>query len=158
MEHCIKKSVMLLALTGLITLCCCDKDDENSPPKDVAGLLMTGTWKLTAYTINPGLDTDGDGIEETDLFENFPNCKKDDFYTFINNYIVEINNGPTKCDPADPQIWEWIWDLSADEERMMYDGNEYTIEELNTTTFRIKREEYRAETGKTHAIELTYQH
>lgn len=158
MKHSIKTPLLLLTVAGSIALYSCKEDKENTPPPDAAALLMTGSWKLVGYTVNPALDADKDGDTETDLFEIYPDCRKDDTYTFINNYIVKVDNGAGKCSADESQVKEWMWDLSADEKRMMYDGSEYTIEELNTTTFRLKRMSYQASTDEVHAIELIYQH
>lgn len=158
MKPPIQNPLLLLAIAGLITLYSCGKDEENIPSSDTRELLTTGTWMLTGYTIDPGLDTDGDGDTEMNLFKYFPDCRKDDTYTFNNNYLVYIDAEATKCDAADPQVTQWAWDLSADEKRMMYDGSEYTIAELNRKTLRLTRDEYYASTNKTHTKELVYTH
>lgn len=158
MKHFINTFLLLVAITGLSFLFSCKKDKANNPSSQTRELLMTGAWKLTGYSIDPALDADGDGDTETNLFKSWPDCRKDDFYTFINNSTVEVNAGATKCNPGDAQIVKWAYDLSADEKRMMYDGSEYSIEELNNTTLRLLRKTYYTSTDKIHAVELVYQH
>ena len=156
MKQTINLFALLLAMTGAITFYSCKKDKaDNNTAKTNTELIMTGSWKLVAYTINPALSANG----ETNLYTNWPACRKDDFHTFKTNTVVEVNHGATKCSPADPQIIIWSWNFSnTDETQMMYDGNEYTIEELTATTLRIRNLYYNVSTAGFHVRELIYQH
>lgn len=158
MKCLIKFFVLVLMTFGLLTIYSCDKDDGNNPSPNTRELLMTVSWKFTDFTIDPEMDTDGDGDTESSFFETIPACKKDDIYRFINNYIVEIDNGANKCEPTDSQVFEWTYDLSADEKRMMFNGKEYTIAELNTSTLRLSREDYWTATDQVHTSVLVYNH
>jgi hypothetical protein len=156
MRQIIKCSTWLVAVASAIAFPSCKKDkDDNNGAKTNMELITTGSWKLTAYTINPALDPNG----QTNLYTNWPSCRKDDQHTFKTNGVVEINHGPTKCSPSDAQVINWAWNFTnSDETKMMYDGNEYTIEELTNTTLRIKNLIFNVSTAKFHARELTYMH
>jgi len=156
MKQTIQLSVLLLTTTITLTFFSCKKDkDDSDPIKAKTELIMTGSWTLAAYTINPALTVNG----ETNLYTNWPACRKDDFHTFKTNGVVEVNHGPTKCSAADAQVVNWAWSFSnPTATTMMYDGNEYTIEELSATTLRIRHAYFNVSTAKFHVKELIYKH
>ncbi|MGZ8551350.1 MAG: hypothetical protein ACXWV2_11835, partial [Chitinophagaceae bacterium] len=69
MKKTIQFTALLLVMTGAITFQACKKDKKDST-KTKTELITTGTWKITAQTVNPALDWDGDGDVETNLFDD----------------------------------------------------------------------------------------
>jgi hypothetical protein len=51
-----------------------------------------------------------------------------------------MNEGPTKCDAADPQTETGNWQLTQNETHLKVDGDEWILQELTTTTLRWKEE------------------
>ena|SRR5690606_7277595 len=128
------KNIFLLSalLISLFSISC-NKDDENktASKKD---LLTAGSWKITAVVI----DEDGDGNYEINNYLGFDACLTDDYYIFHHDGKLEINEGPSKCDPTDPQTITLNWQLVDNETILIVDSEAHTIEILNNTTLKIK--------------------
>ena len=127
-----KKTFCSLALLALLFAACSKKDKTLSKSE----LLTSGTWKLTAAEE----DADGDGIYEADNYAFFSDCFKDNYYTFQPSGILEMNEGPTKCAPGDPQTETGNWQLTQNETHLMVDGDEWIMQELTTTTLSWKED------------------
>ena len=128
------KLPVALVLFCTITLFSCSKDDDKSKTE----LITSGTWKITAFTSNPAVDWDGDGDTETDIYGSMEACEKDNITTFKSDGTAQDDEGATKCDSDDPQITSFEWSFTNNESKIMIDGYEYTIVELNSTTLKIK--------------------
>jgi hypothetical protein len=72
---------------------------------------------------------------------NWPTCEKDDKIRFKTNNTYEINEGATKCDPADPDSETGSWQLDSDNTILVLDGSDYNIEELSDHTLIITTSE-----------------
>jgi len=122
----------LLPLMAILALASCKKDDPS-----VVDLLKDDKgWILKALVSDPPIDFFGTQI--TDIYSQFDNCEKDDitFFQDDNKYLVD--EGPTKCDSADPQTTTGTWLLSADEKVMTVDGDSWDILEISKSTLRVK--------------------
>jgi hypothetical protein len=156
MQQRIQSITLLLVITGITALSC--KKEKNEPTvKTKTELLTTGTWKLTAYTSTPAYDWYGNGVFATDILNALNPCEVDGFDTYRANGVVEINAGPLKCDPTDPQIFTAAWVFTNNETKIMYDGfDEYELVELTATT--IKLRQIFVENGVTYTHNETYGH
>lgn len=124
-----KKLIVLLLATALGS---CNKDDAE--PATHANFLTTGTWLLSAVTS----DDDGDGVYETNDYADFMDCYTDNFYTFHPNGTWEMNEGPSKCDPGDPQTESSTWALTNNDSSINLASDIYTVQQLTNTTLQIK--------------------
>lgn len=111
----------------------CKKDDEAAPVTKT-NFLTTGTWVLSAVTS----DEDGDGTYETNDFVDFLDCYKDNFYTFHPNGSWEMNEGPSKCDPGDPQTESSTWQLTDNDSNIQLAYDTYSVQQLTNSTLQIK--------------------
>ncbi|MEP0713075.1 hypothetical protein [Algoriphagus sp.] len=99
-----QKLSFLLAMASLMTLASCG-DDDPDPIKSDAEIIGSGiAWKVSTATTN--------GISVISLIDD---CLLDNLVTF--NYetpisIGVVDDGPTKCDPADPQTVDFTWSYS----------------------------------------------
>ena len=92
--------------------------------------MLVGTWKVTAFTVNPPIDFFGTQISDVYNSVFFPNCAKDDLYIFKSDKSYEINEGPSKCDDSDPQIQEvGTWGFSTNETLLLLTPTGGTTEE-----------------------------
>jgi hypothetical protein len=111
----------LFFIAGLFLFTACSKDDDDTPPPPTKTQRLTAKqWRLTAQTINPGIQLEPGGPTITDLLVTYLPCQLDDFVKFNTNGTYSAEEGPTKCDPNDPQVIEtgtWIW--NADETRII---------------------------------------
>jgi len=130
-----KKIHSLLVIGTLFLFVACKKDKSESARMD---LITTGTWKLIGLTSQPGHDVDGDGNIDTDLYAFYDVCEKDNLYVFKRNGEYEINEGASKCDASDPQIYTSHWQFSNGETEIIIDGDKGTIDELTSSTLRIR--------------------
>ncbi len=135
-----KRITYIVSIALLLFSLGCKKDNakQNQSRMD---LITTGQWKIIALTLVPGYDIDGDGDIDTDIFQDFDLCEKDDYYIFKSNGIFEVNEGPSKCDASDPQVVSANWSFANQEKEIILDGTPGTIEELSTTRLRMRFEE-----------------
>ena len=133
-----KQAYSIIAIVVVLIIAIgCKKDKDSSR----MGIITSGTWKLIALSTEPGYDVDGDGHIDTDLFAFYDLCEKDDYFTFKSNGTYEINEGPTKCDPSDPQVYTSDWQFANNETEIIIDGDRGVIEELTNSTLRIRAEQ-----------------
>ncbi len=132
-----KLALLSLLGIGLLSLGSCKKEEEAAPTRKSLLTAGTGTWKLTASTISPGINVGGTTI--TDFYGQMDACEKDDLFIFTsasaNNYKEE--EGATKCDPADPQIAATgNWTMSSDEKKLSITSTETgeTVSETEEVT------------------------
>ena len=105
-----KTDFLFIAAMTIMTLSC--SKDEEATKKE----MLTGkNWILTAETINPGIDFGG-GIIITDLFSQYEECYKDNIANFTSSGNYTFEEGPTKCDSNDPQVFDsGSWTFNSDE-------------------------------------------
>ncbi|MCU0443417.1 MAG: lipocalin family protein [Microscillaceae bacterium] len=122
----------------------CKKDNEEPPAS------IVGKWKQTAGVISPALG----GI--TDYFSDNEPCNKDDIYEFKSNNTYESTEGATRCDPNDPNLWDsGAYSLSSDRKTLTWDGDNYNVLELSSSTLRISSSF--TSSGVTYTTTDTYQ-
>ena len=128
-------SVFLMVATNS-----CKKEDKVEPPPSKTDILTAGTgqWKMSAYTLTPPYDLDGDGTPDTDAYATFEACEKDNYFVFKKDGALETNEGATKCSPNDPQIEMGTWSFSNNETEITIDGILCTIQELTSSKLRVK--------------------
>jgi hypothetical protein len=112
--------VILLVLVG------CKKDEDAEPDNLPVGI----TWKITQLVITTNLGT-------VDQIPTTATCDADDVFRFRDDATYVRDEGASKCNANDPQIVDQgTW--SKDKDTFTWDGDNFTIEELNRQTFRIK--------------------
>lgn len=127
------KSFLITTAIFSLLIFSCSKKDSNLSKKD---LLTSGSWKLTAVVS----DDDANGSYETDEFARFLDCYKDNYYTFQSNGALELNEGPTKCSPADSQTETATWQLTQNETHLKINTDEWKLEELTASILKWKEE------------------
>ncbi len=128
-----KKTISIASLFFILLLAACNKKDKAASKTE---LLTSGTWKLTAVIS----DNDGNGTYETDDFATFFPCFTDNIWSFGASSVVTLDEGPTKCNPADPQTETGTWQLTQNETYLKINGDEWKLEELTTSTLKWKEE------------------
>jgi len=121
MKHLI---IALVSLTCLITAC--SKDEKTT-----IEILNAHTWKLSAATVSPGITNPANGSLITDLLAIVGSCLADNTYSFTLDGKYVEDEGPTKCDPTDPQLSTNTLNLSADGKTFTADGVLYTFETVS---------------------------
>ncbi len=124
----------LLILFAVVLFTSCQKEagfseeaNEEEPitpsnPANTAELLI-GTWKMSANTVSPQIDYNGDGTKEADVFPVMSVCEKDGTLVFNTDMKATEDEGPTKCDVDDPQSVTRTWSLSVDNKILSLEGD-----------------------------------
>lgn len=81
-----------LALVMFSVMACKKSDSKPAPTKTD---MLSRDWKL--------VDVLAGGVSVYGLLEA---CQKDDIYKFANNNTYQITEGATKCNTADPDIYD----------------------------------------------------
>jgi len=115
--------VLLVFCFGLFPSC--SKDEKTT-----IEILNAHTWKLSAATISPGVTNPANGSLITDLLGFVGGCLSDNLYSFTLDGKYIEDEGPTKCNPADPQLSTNTLNLSADGKTFNADGTLYTFESV----------------------------
>jgi hypothetical protein len=126
----INKITLSLQLIGLgITFVSCKKETPTPTPAPTKTELLTGeNWMLTSYV-----------IDNVELNGQFTSCQQDNLTIFNANNTITIDEGPTKCDPLDPQTSDGgAWSFNPTETLITLNSSEYELEILNSTTLKIK--------------------
>lgn len=131
------RTIGLLSFAFMLTIAACKKDDDTPATPTTKEYLTAGNWKVTAMTIDPGVDFNGTLF--TDFYSMMPTCSKDDLMLFNVNGTVTDDEGATKCDPDDPQTQtDGTWALSSDNKTLTVtypdDTVVLTISTINGTT------------------------
>ncbi len=111
-----------IGLIGLLVATAgCQKDDDNAATK--SDLLTAKPWKLSTA----GVDANSDGTIDTPLPpDTFEPCETDNLYTFKKDGSGTADEGPLKCDEADPQTADFGWTLSSDQKNITFTGSGIT--------------------------------
>lgn len=138
---------------GVLLLFSCKKDDKS---KTRTELLTNGSWHVTAYTVDPAIDFDGDGTDETNVYAVMDECITDDRTTFFANGSGELDEGPTKCSNTDPQTVPLTWSFDDTEQKLQVEGIEYLIESLTENQLVLKEIEVISAVTVTHLITFSH--
>jgi len=124
-----KITTALLALGLGITVVSCKKETPTPTPAPTKTELLTGgNWMLTSYV-----------IDNVEIYVQIASCQQDNLTIFNTNNTITSDEGPTKCDPLDPQTSDGgVWSFNPTETLITLNGSEYELEILNSTTFKIK--------------------
>lgn len=137
----------------MMCLLACKKDSKS---KSKAELITNGSWHISAYTVDPAIDYDGDGTDETNIYAVMEQCIKDDHTTFFAGGTGELDEGPTKCDPGDPQSTPLTWSITPDETQLEVEGIQYLIESLTESQMMLKEIEVISTVSVTHMVTFTH--
>lgn len=89
-----------IALLFTTFLYSCRQKDKD-PVVERGQMLMNTRWKLVEAYAN----REKNGVHTTyDIFNNLPECKKDNILRFNGNSTIEEDQGSMKCHPNDSQV------------------------------------------------------
>ena len=127
-----------MSLILVLLFASCKKNNEDNPAKSKTELLTAAPWKRTALISTPAYDWNADGTSSTDVLSIMWPCEKDNLDIYKTNGIIETDEGPTKCNPSDPQVWTATWMLVDNESKIRFDNSyEYVLDEVTATTLRL---------------------
>jgi hypothetical protein len=112
-----KNTLILLACS--IFLFSCEKDDDDTPAEPTKTELMTkASWKYD----NAGVDADRNGTIDFPAGTMLQACLTDNILTLSANGTGNVDEGPTKCDAAQPQTSALTWNFTSNETMINLSG------------------------------------
>lgn len=142
-----KYSFLLFTLTALLGLQACKKETAKSKTE----LLTQKTWLIQKFEEKAG------SANWTDDFPSWDACSKDDQYIFRANNTYEFNEGATKCDPNDPQIFATgAWTFLENETKIRIGTDDFRIEQLDNSSLILSAQETVG--GTLYQIRITFRH
>ncbi len=132
-----KKFVVFIAALTLMSIFACKKDDDLTR----TDLLCSGPWRLNESTFNPPFPHEGGSIVDRYLLA-LPSCAKDDIWIFNKSGTYKIDEGTSKCDNSDYELYQvGIWGFDDTEEYLykahLFFYDEYQILNLNQTELQV---------------------
>ncbi|MGK2861830.1 MAG: hypothetical protein ACSLE0_07840 [Chitinophagaceae bacterium] len=84
----------------------CSKEDSPAPPssKTKTELITKAAWKFSDAKVN--------GSSVSAFLQT---CQKDNILTFLTAGTGTADEGPSKCDPSDPQTNPFTWNFQTNE-------------------------------------------
>ncbi len=132
-----KKLSFLLLLAA--SLGACKKNDDNQPSR--TDLLTAKNWRVSAETVTAVYNNK---TTTTDIYASTKACERDDFTKFNANKTYTDDQGPSKCDPSDPQTDTGNWDFNSDQTKLTLSDpaqpnqlTSFDVAELSATTLRL---------------------
>jgi len=126
----------VFALFAILFFACKkSSDSDNNNPKSKTDLITASIWRFDNATV-AGIDISG----------SFEDCEKDNTVTFLSNGSGTIDEGPTKCDAADPQTTPFTWAFENNETSLhtttpLFPGTgDFKISTLNETQLSVSRD------------------
>lgn len=100
-----KKISRLLGVTlVLLVSACSPSETEIDPTPEVTPQNIVGNYTYNVVLVPNGVDTDGDGIKNTNLMnEKGKECVWDNTWSFTETTVILYEKG-IKCDSANPDI------------------------------------------------------
>jgi hypothetical protein len=150
-------------LPAAVLLLFCLSCKEETPAPSKTELLTGKKWKWVAGSISPAYDVFGIGVlVSDDYFARVPECWRDDLWIFSADSKFTHDEGPSKCNIADPQAYiKGSWKFETEESiiKITKDGIGevvWTVNELTSTSLKIA--ETFKENGKTYTFQYSFSH
>jgi len=116
----------VLKMSGVMVLFLFLNSCKKEEAKTKTQLLTQKAWVMKKLEQKEGNNP------WVDEFQNFDACSKDDRYIFNANSTYEFNEGPTKCDPTDPQVFDsGNWFFTNNETKLQIGTDEFNIDTLD---------------------------
>jgi hypothetical protein len=99
--------ILYLTLISLIISSCSphNKNENYNAPQGYADSQLVGSWKITAFTSDTPYDWDGNGNAETNIYNNWDACEKDNLYIFAGD---KTGSFKINCSVTKPGSWTII--------------------------------------------------
>lgn len=104
MKKIIPILLILFAANFLISSSCNKNDDPPAPVKTKTQLLTQSPWKFKSAMVGT-----------TDYSSSLQACQRDNIYSFAAAGTGTTDEGPTKCNGADPQTTNFTWNFTTNE-------------------------------------------
>jgi len=135
---------LLAILSTVLILGSCQKDDSTNPTtKTKTELITLKAWKYNDAKIDQDNNGTGDIPLPAGVIEP---CQTDNLITFKTDLSGTVDEGPTKCDAADPQSIPFTWSFTNNETTLNFSsplfvgfGGDFKIISLTETELVISQ-------------------
>jgi hypothetical protein len=148
-----------LLATVLVLFCLSCKEEIPVPTQ--TELLTSSAWKWVGGSVTPTFDVFSNGNPlNGEYWSKAPQCWKDDLWVFTAAGKFTQEEGATKCNIADPQVYsQGTWKFEGDEKKVKINGSAlgeqlWEINELTATSLKVV-ETYQAK-DKTYTFEYSF--
>jgi hypothetical protein len=86
------------SIVFLLIVSSCTKEEITKEDQ-----LTTGKWQITEYTemcYCGNINSIGWGATKRDIYATYADCVRDNYFVFYKGGTVEVNEGPSKCNPG----------------------------------------------------------
>lgn len=153
-----KPSLWALLFSTMLFSC-----KEETPVPSKTDLLTGKNWKWVAGSISPAYDIFGIGVlVGNDYFTRVPECWRDDRWVFSKAQKFTHEEGATRCNLGDPQIYvQGTWTFEPGENAIKVSKNGsggflWTVNELTSTSL-VVTETFKDD-GQTYNISYSFGH
>jgi len=105
----------LLFLLAAAALGACKKNDDNAPRSNT-DLLTARNWHLSAETTTTVINNGPPAT--TDSYAKMSACERDNLVKFNADRTYIDDEGPTLCNPSDPQTQTGTWKLENSDTKL----------------------------------------
>ena len=116
-----------LLLSALLFTNCSKKSDPDPAPATKTDHLTSSAWKYD----NAGIDLNKDGTIDQPLSSIAPGvlqtCQTDNLLTFKKDNSGSVDEGATKCNPADNATTTFNWSFADNETNLNISNNVFAI-------------------------------
>ncbi len=121
---------LVLGVSILFSITSCNKTSAEPEIESKTRLISKSGWQLEKDEVQ------NDSGPITDLMIGRPACRKDDVTVFNTDNSMEVNEGATKCDALNPQIYSVSsWNFSDSETKLQIGGGyTYNIEKIDNNS------------------------
>jgi hypothetical protein len=154
---------MKKSLLAVLLLVICLSCKEEAPAPTQTELLTRSAWKWVAGSVTPDFDVFSNGNPVSgDYWNKAPTCWQDDIRVFTTDGKFRHEEGATKCNVADRQIYaQGTWQFGTSEKLIKIKDSAlgeqvWEIQELTATSLRVV--EVYQERGKTYTFNYSFTH
>lgn len=151
-----KQLLSLTIFLSFLFITSCGKDDNPVVVKTKTQLISQSTCKFKSATAN--------GVDVSNQSPPFDPCRKDNILTFTAALTGTIDEGPSKCNPADLQTTSFTWNFASNETILhistaLFTGgsNDFTLVSLTETEL-VVSQGYTPPVGPSILMVITFQH
>jgi len=124
----------------------CKKDS----PASKTSIIASKAWRVTSFKFSVG------SVVVLDYLQGMPACELDNVTKFATAGTYIIEEGATKCDPSDPNVYDTgNWKLESNETKFNLDGELLDVVEISNNIIKLRATV--TESGVTGTADITLQ-
>lgn len=111
----------VLLTLAIFTFSACEKGGDVVDPPSNTELIADGPWELIAQMVDPPVTVNGTPVSNE--YAQLTDCLKDNIVDFTETGSFTVDEGATKCDATDPDLFNsGSWSFSDSETIITLDG------------------------------------